>query len=109
KDMYDIGMLRLFPQDRDRRWGIDIDESDEQSDVGDRSAAPYGPRNGHPEEPTVAEALRRLGEWAHGQGLPEDDDRRYWESQLQARFKSLCAPKEYKGYWLDHARYGETP
>jgi predicted ATPase len=108
-DMYPVGMLSVFPQDRDRRWGIDIDDTDEQPETADRSLGPLGPRNGHPEEPTVAEALRRLGEWAHGQGLQENDDRRHWESQLQARFKRICAPKEYKGYWLDHARYGETP
>jgi len=108
-DMYPVGMLSVFPQDRDRRWGIDIDDTDEQPEAADRSVGPLGPRNGHSEEPTVAEALRRLGEWAHGQGLPESDDRRRWESQLQERFKRICAPKEYKGYWLDHARYGETP
>jgi hypothetical protein len=108
-DMYPVGMLSVFPQDRDRRWGIDIDDTDEQPEATDKSVGPLGPRNGHPEEPTVAEALRRLGEWAHGQGLPESDDRRRWESQLQERFKRICAPKEYKGYWLDHARYGETP
>ncbi|MEX0724717.1 MAG: AAA family ATPase [Planctomycetaceae bacterium] len=107
-DMYPVGMLSVFPQDRDRRWGIDIDDTDEQTDV-DRTVGPVDPRNGHPEAPTVAEALRRLGEWAHGQGLPEGDDRRNWESQLQAQFKRICAPKKYKGYWLDHARYGETP
>jgi len=108
-DMYPIGMLSVFPQDRDRRWGIDIDDTDEEMETADRSLGPLGPRNGHPEAPTVAEALRRLGEWAHGQGLPESDDRRRWESQLQERFERICAPKKYKGYWLDHARYGETP
>ena len=108
-DMYPIGMLSVFPQDRDRRWGIDVDDSDEQSDAADTSVGALGPRNAHSEEPTVAEALRRLGEWAHGQGLAENDDRRRWESQLQERFKRICGPKEYKGYWLDHARYGETP
>ena len=108
-EMYPVGMLSVFPQDRDRRWGIDIEDTDDQPEAADRSVGPLGPRNGHPEEPTVAEALRRLGEWAHGQGLSESDDRRRWESQLQERFKRICAPKEYKGYWLDHARYGETP
>lgn len=117
-DMYSVGMLSVFPQDRDRRWGIDIDDTDdvdEQLEIAERSvgpsgtSGPLGQRNRRPEEPTVAEALRRLGEWAHGQGLQENDDRRRWESQLQERFKRICAPKEYKGYWLDHARYGETP
>jgi hypothetical protein len=108
-EMYPIGMLSVFPQDRDRRWGLDIDDTDEQRESEERTVVPLGPRNGHPEEPTVVEALRRLGEWAHGQGLPENDDRRKWETQLQDRFKRICAPKEYKGYWLDHARYGETP
>ena len=108
-EMYPIGMLRVFPQDRDRRWGIDVDDSGDDADAGDRSVTPLGPRNGPTEEPTVAEALRRLGEWAHGQGLQERDDRRRWESQLQERFKRICGPKEYLGYWLDHPRYGETP
>jgi predicted ATPase len=102
-------MLSVFPQDRDRRWGIDIEESEEQDAAADRGIGLVGSRNGHPEEPTVAEALRRLGEWAHGQGLDENDDRRKWESQLQERFKQICDPKEYLGYWLDHPRYGESP
>ena len=46
---------------------------------------------------------------AHGQGLQEKDERRRWESQLQERFKRICDPKEYLGYWIDHPRYGETP
>lgn len=108
-DMYPIGMLTVFPQDRDRRWGIDVDDNDDSSDIGERTLGPLGPKNGQHDDPTVAEALRRLGEWAHGQGLPEGDDRRNWESQLQESFRRICAPKEYKGYWLDHPRYGETP
>lgn len=108
-DMYPVGMLRVFPQDRDRRWGIDMDDADEDIEVGERNIGSFGARKPPTDEPTVAEALRRLGEWAHGQGLPDQDDRRRWESQLQGRFKSVCAPKEYLGYWLDHPRYGETP
>lgn len=109
RDMYRIGMLRVFPQDRDRRWGIDVDDVEDTADAGEFNPGPLGPRAPSSEEPTVAEALRRLGEWAHGQGLPDDDDRRRWESQLQERFKKICGPKEYLGYWLDHPRYGETP
>ena len=108
-DMNPIGMLRVFPQNRDRRWGIDVDETEDASDTADGKLGPLGPRNGHLEEPTVAEALRRLGEWAHGQGLQDQDERRGWESELQKRFKTICSPKEYLGYWLDHPRYGETP
>jgi predicted ATPase len=107
--MYPIGMLNMFPQNRDRRWGIDVEDSgDDESDIDSRSV-PLGPRNGHADEPTVSDALRRLGEWAHGQGLDANDDRRKWEPQLQERFKRICSPKEYKGYWLDHPRYGESP
>jgi predicted ATPase len=108
-DMYPVGILSVFPQDRDRRWGIDIEESDEKEAATDRGSGLLGPKNGQIEEPTVADALRRLGEWAHGQGLDEKDDRRRWERQLQDRFRRICAPKEYLGYWLDHPRYGETP
>jgi hypothetical protein len=108
-EMYPIGMLNMFPQNRDRRWGIDVEDSgDDESDIDSRSV-PLGPRNGHADEPTVSDALRRLGEWAHGQGLDANDDRRKWEPQLQERFKRICSPKEYKGYWLDHPRYGESP
>jgi hypothetical protein len=107
--MYRIGMLRVFPQDRDRRWGLDSDSMDDDSDAVVRSIGPIGSRGGKLEEPTVSEALRRLGEWAHGQGLDENDDRRNWEKQLQVRFKRICNPKEYLGYWLDHTRFGETP
>jgi predicted ATPase len=109
EDLEPIGILRVFPQDRDRRWGIDVDDTDELLESGARPVGDVGPRNRSSEEPTVAEALRRLGEWAHGQGLPENDDRRLWESKLQERFRCICGPKEYLGYWLDHARYGETP
>lgn len=93
-ETYRVGVLSVFPQDRDRHWGLDLDDTDETQAA---------------EIPTVAQALRRLGEWAHGQGLEADDDRRQWESQLQDRFRRICGPKEYKGYWIDHARYGETP
>jgi predicted ATPase len=41
--------------------------------------------------------------------LDANDDRRQWESQLQDRFNQICSPKKYKGYWLDHPRYGESP
>ena len=108
-DIYPVGMLTVFPQDRDRRWGIDVEDSDEQAYDAERGNSTETQRPGHPEDPTVADALRRLGEWAHGQGLDENDDRRKWESQLQSRFRQICAPKEYLGYWLDHPRYGESP
>ena len=108
-DMYPIGMLNVFPQNRDRRWGIDVEDSGDDDLGADTTSGPMGPRNGHTDEPTVSDALRRLGEWAHGQGLDANDDRRQWESQLQERFSRICFPKEYKGYWLDHPRYGESP
>ncbi|NNM88669.1 MAG: ATP-binding protein [Phycisphaerae bacterium] len=97
RDVYRIGMLRFFAQNRDSRWGIEVDH-------GGEPAEPSGMQ-----EPTIVEALRRLGEYAHGQGAQQEDDRKAWEATLQKRFALICAPKEYKGYWLDHPRYGETP
>ena len=97
QDVYQVGMLRFFAQNRDKRWGLEkaldaaTDDATGTNDV------------------TVAEALRRLGEFAHGQGAQRDDGRSNWEAILQERFSRICAPKEYKGYWLDHPRYGETP
>lgn len=109
RDMYPIGMLRVFPQDRDRRWGIDVDDATEVEEEAELGEYSVSPRPSRAEEPTVAEALRRLGEWAHGQGLDALDDRRRWESHLQERFHQICGPRQYLGYWLDHPRYGETP
>jgi ABC-type branched-subunit amino acid transport system ATPase component len=109
-DLYPIGMLNMFPQNRDRRWEEADWNGDEGEDGGiDTPLGAAGPRNGYADEPTVSDSLRRLGEWAHGQGLDANDDRRTWESQLQDRFNQICSPKKYKGYWLDHPRYGESP
>ncbi len=109
EDLFTIGMLRFFAQDRDRRWGLELEEEvDEGAGIPPADEGPD--RNGsHKEVMTVREALRRLGEWAHGQGLAESDNRRKWEAILQGHFKRICTPKEYMGYWLDHARFGETP
>lgn len=108
-DLYTIGMLRFFSQTRDRRWGLENDDSGgDASDAHEWTTEVTSAKAPLPGM-TVREALRRLGEWAHGQGLPENDERRKWEGVLQERFKRICSPKEYRGYWLDHARFGETP
>lgn len=108
-DMYPIGGLRVFPQDRDRRWGIDVDEAEDEAESVDRDTGSIGQRVGRGEEPTVKDALRTLGGFTYGKGLEEQDDRRQWEARLQARFEGICGPKKYLGYFLDHPRYGETP
>ncbi|MCL5945557.1 MAG: AAA family ATPase [Planctomycetes bacterium] len=97
EDVYQVGMLRFFAQNRDIRWGLTKTTDSATDDPSVMS------------EVTVVEALRRLGEFAHGQGAQREDDRSKWEKTLQERFTRICAPKEYKGYWLDHPRYGETP
>jgi hypothetical protein len=97
KDVHEVGMLRFFSQNRDARWGL----TNERDGATDDSTGMN--------EVTVVEALRRLGEFAHGQGAQRDDERSQWEATLQKRFLQICGPKEYKGYWLDHPRYGETP
>ncbi len=97
RDVYRVGMLRFFAQNRDKRWGLSKTSAGTTDD-------PTGMN-----EFTVMESLRRLGEFAHGQGTQRDDGRSTWEATLQERFSRICAPKEYKGYWLDHPRYGETP
>lgn len=97
RDVYQVGMLRFFAQNRDKRWGL--------TKMPDGASDDSSGMN----EVTVVEALRRLGELAHGQGTQRDDDRSRWEATLCERFSRICAPKEYKGYWLDHPRYGETP
>jgi predicted ATPase len=109
RDMYPIGGLRVFPQDRDRRWGIDVDEPDEGADQIGSGNIPTTARSRSREEPTVADALRTLGGFTFGKGLDQNDDRRQWEARLQERFERTCGPKRYLGYFLDHPRYGETP
>ena len=97
RDVNQVGMLRFFAQNRDKRWGLSKTSDGATDDATSMN------------EVTVVEALRRLGEFAHGQGAQREDDRSSWEATLQERFSRICAPKEYKGYWLDHPRYGETP
>lgn len=99
-DLYAVGMLRFFAQNRDTRWGIGSDSGDSGEPAENHTPDDSRGR----EEVTVVEALRRLGELAHGQG-PKDDR----ELLLQKRFAQICAPKQYLGYWVDHPRYGATP
>lgn len=106
-DLNEVGMLRFFAQNRDKRWGVDEDESEDHADDGTPIFANADASSNR--DVTVVEALRRLGEFAHGQGAQRHDDRQQWEALLQKRFNMICSPKEYKGYWIDHARYGPTP
>ncbi len=118
RDIESIGMLRVFPQDRDARLGLDAESSklsDDPAADSNEFEEPLGfssrlldPSSAPRRSPTVRESLRRLGEWAQGK-LPPNDVRRGWERELQKRFSEICHPKEYLGYWLDHPLYGETP
>jgi energy-coupling factor transporter ATP-binding protein EcfA2 len=104
-----VGMLSLFTQSRDRRWGVDADYSEDGAGDRPRSALAGEAQPVDREPPTVQEVLRRLSEWSFGLGLDAGDPRKQWEARLQERFAKICHPKRYLGFWQDHPRYGPTP
>ena len=109
-DAFQVGMLRFFAQSRDPQYsasdnGLEADHAI----VSSTSAPTTASSSVRRAQISVKESLRRLGEFAHGEGLPADDKRRQWENELKDRFNRICEPKKYKGYWYDHRWFGETP
>ena len=109
RDFYNVGMLRFFSQGRDPKLGTEQDiQEDGVPFLAGSPSESHDSRSGNGVI-TVVESLRRLGEYAHGQGIGPDDPRRKWEQTLQEQFSNICSPKRYLGYWYDHPRFGETP